>query len=127
MGLISARRDEPRRRYQRFAPPRTDVCCIRHGFWPPLIAGKNVALHLKDLSLGGAQIIACKELHPGEKTELRMEFPGFPAPLVAEADVRWCRRDTLSLAPRWRAGLTFKRLSPEQEANLEAIDRTYLG
>jgi hypothetical protein len=47
--------------------------------------------------------------------------------VTAEADVRWCRRDTLSLEPRWIAGLTFKRLEPAQDAHLREVDRTYLG
>jgi hypothetical protein len=44
-----------------------------------------------------------------------------------EADVRWCRRDTLSLAPKWNAGLTIKRISAANESRLADVDRTYLG
>jgi len=127
MGSISTVRDEPRRRHKRFSPPGTGVACIPRGFWTGWLRKKNVALHLKDVSLGGAQIVACEELRLGEKTTLRMEFPGFPEPVDAEADVRWCRRDTLSLAPRWLAGLTFKHLAPAHEVHLREVDRTYLG
>jgi hypothetical protein len=87
----------------------------------------NVAVHLKDVSLGGAQIVSDRDLRPGLKTDLTFTFPGFPHPVAAEADVRWCRRDTVSLTPRWSAGLTFKRLAPGDEAHLEEVDRTFLG
>ena len=125
--MISARIDEPRRRYKRFEPPRADVTCRPQQSWFDRLLKKNVALRLKDISLGGVQIIATRELRLGEKTELSLSFPGFPDTIVAEADVRWCRRDTLSLAPQWRAGLTFKRIAPTHEAALLEVDRTYLG
>jgi hypothetical protein len=117
---------EPRRKHKRFAPPRTLVVCVPRGFWSSLLR-QNVALQVRDLSLGGAQIVAARALRPGVKTDLTLSFPGFPRPVAAEADVRWCRRDTLSLEPRWNAGLTFKRLAPEHEAQLREVDRTYLG
>jgi hypothetical protein len=118
--------DEPRRRHKRFVPPRTGVVCIPRSFWASLV-GKNVALHLKNVSLGGVQVVLDRELRTGVKIDLTMTFPGFPDPVAAEADVRWCRRDTLSLEPRWNAGLTFKRIAPEQEAHLREVDRTFLG
>lgn len=121
------RSDEPRRRYKRFAPPRTRVTCVPHGFWRSLGRKKNVALHLKDVSLGGAQIIAGRRLRPGTATDLTLAFPGFIHPVQAVADVRWCQRDTLSLAPRWMAGLTFKHLAPGHEGFLEEVDRTFVG
>jgi hypothetical protein len=127
MNVQSHRNDEPRRRDKRFTPPKSDVLCIPRGFWTSVIRRKNVALHLKDVSLGGVQIVCNEELHPGLKTDLTMTFAGFYHPVAAEADVRWCRRDTLSLAPRWIAGLTFKRIAPDHEANLKEVDRTYLG
>lgn len=125
--MISARTDEPRRRYKRFEPPRAEVTCRPQQSWFDRLLKKNIALRLKDVSLGGVQIVATRELRLGEKTELRLNFPGFPDAIVAEADVRWCRRDTLSLAPQWRAGLTFKRLAPSHEAALLEVDRTYVS
>lgn len=118
--------DEPRRRHKRFVPPRTEVVCIPRGLWSSLVR-TNVALQLKNVSLGGVQVVLDRELRTGVKIDLTMTFPGFPDPVAAEADVRWCRRDTLSLQPRWIAGLTFKRLEPRQEAHLREVDRTYLG
>lgn len=123
----SRRTDEPRRKHKRFLPPRSEVVCIPRGFWPSLLLKKNVAVRLKDVSLGGVQIVLLRELRPGVKTDLTIKFPGFPRPVEAEADIRWCRRDTFSLEPRWNAGLTFKRLAPNDEAHLREVDRTYLG
>jgi hypothetical protein len=127
MSLQFRQDDEPRRRDKRFAPPRTEVVCVPRGFWTSVVRKKNVALHLRDVSLGGAQIVSSEKLPLGLKTDLTMTFAGFYQPVAAEADVRWCRRDTLSLTPRWIAGLTFKRLASDHEANLKEVDRTYLG
>jgi len=118
---------EPRRRHKRFHPPRAQVSCVPRGFWTSLIRKTNVALALKDLSLGGAQIIADRPLKPGARTDLTFWFAGFPDPVRMEADVRWCRRNTLSLSPKWNAGLTIKRISPVDESRLADVDRTYLG
>lgn len=126
MSVDFQRSAEPRRKHKRFKPPRTVVVCVPRGFWSALLH-RNVALQVRDVSLGGAQIVAAQALRPGVKTDLTLQFPGFPRPVAAEADVRWCRRDTLSLEPRWNAGLTFKRLAPEHEEQLKDVDRTYLG
>ena len=117
---------EPRRKHKRFAAPRTEITCIPRSFWAAIFM-KNIAVRVKDVSLGGAQIVASKPLRTGVKTDLVLAFPGFRSPVAAEADVRWCRRDTLSLEPRWNAGLTFKRLAPQDEVQLREVDRIYLG
>jgi hypothetical protein len=121
------RTSEPRRRHKRFHPPRAEVSCVPRGFWTSILRTLNVAIGLRDVSLGGAQIVADRPLKPGLKTDVTFRFSGFPDPVQVEADVRWCRRDTLSLAPKWNAGLTIKRMSPTDETRLAAVDRTYLG
>ena len=121
------RTPEPRRRYKRFRPPRAEVVCVPRGFWSALRRRKNVALFLKDVSLGGAQIVADRPLKLGAKTDLTLRVAGFPDPVELEADVRWCRRDTLSVTPKWMAGLTIKHMAPAHESRLADIDRTYLG
>lgn len=126
MSELLRRTGEPRRRNKRFAPPRAQVHVTPRGFWSGVLK-RNVALQLKDVSLGGIQIVSDRALKPGLKTDLVLRFPGFLHPVVVEADVRWCRRDTLSLPPRWNAGLTFKRISSRDEAHLQEVDRTYLG
>ena len=117
---------EPRRRHKRFTPPKADILCVPRGIWT-LLRRKNVASHLKDVSLGGLQIITQEPLRAGHKVDVTIQFAGFPDPVVMEADVRWCRRDTLSLKPKWTAGLTIKRLAPQHETRLRDVDRTYLG
>jgi hypothetical protein len=59
--------------------------------------------------------------------DLRLEIPATRTEISAEAQVRWCQRDTLSLEPRWNVGLTFKRMSPEDDDRLKALDRYYLA
>ncbi|HLY11560.1 MAG TPA: PilZ domain-containing protein [Planctomycetota bacterium] len=120
------RSSEPRRRHKRFRPPRAQVSCVPRGFWTSLLRKTNVALGLKDLSLGGAQIVADRPLKLGAKTDVTLWFPGVPYPVELEADVRWCKRDTLSLHPKWTAGLTIKHLSAADETRLADLDRTYL-
>jgi hypothetical protein len=118
---------EPRRRHKRYSPPRAGVVCVPRGLWTSLLRKKNVASHLKDMSLGGLQIIAAEPLRPGHKVDVTLQFAGFPDPIVLEAAVRWCRRDTLSLKPKWNAGLSIRRLAPQQETRLKDIDRSVLG
>jgi hypothetical protein len=121
------RTSEPRRRHKRFRPPRVQVTCVPRGFWTSLLRRLNVAITVRDISMGGAQIVTDRPLKPGIKTDLFLQFAGFPDPVEMEADVRWCRRDTLSLAPKWNAGLTIKHISPANETRLADVDRTYLG
>jgi hypothetical protein len=71
--------------------------------------------------------VADRPLKPGRTAELSFQFAGFPDPVRMEAAVRWCHRDTLSLAPKWRAGLTIRHISPAHESRLAEVDRTYLG
>lgn len=127
MSELLRRTSEPRRRHKRFAPLQAEVTCTPRDFWAAVGLRRNVAIQLRDVSLGGVQIVVDRELKPGLKTDLLLVFPGFFHPVAVEADVRWCRRDTISLAPRWTAGLTFKRLTTQDEANLVEVDRTYLG
>ncbi len=117
---------EPRRRHKRFTPPRAGIVCVPRGIWT-LLRRRNVASHLKDVSLGGLQIVTQEPLRTGHKLDVTITFAGFPDPVVMEADVRWCRRDTLSLKPKWNAGLTIKHLAPQHETRLRDVDRTYLG
>jgi len=99
---------------------------VPRGLWT-LLRRKNVAIHLKDVSLGGIQIVAQEPLRAGHKIDVTLHFAGFPDPVVMEADVRWCRRDTLSLKPKWTAGLTIKQLAPQHESRLRDVDRIYRG
>jgi hypothetical protein len=134
LSFLGGRRDpappppvEPQRRFKRFYPKDARVSCEPLGLAQLLGIRREVALHLKDLSQGGAQVVCSRRLAPGRRVNLRLEIPAARTALSAEAQVRWCRRDTLSLESRWNAGLIFKRMSPEDEDTLKALDRFHLG
>src|SRR6185295_17755105 len=99
---------EPQRRHPRFAPEQVDIVCLPRGILRKLGVKSNSARSLKNVSLGGAQIVVAEKLKPGELVDLTLQFR-YPATTVAaEGVVRWCRRDTLSLEPRWLVGVVFK-------------------
>jgi len=122
-----ARTREPRRRFKRFAPGHARVACAPRSFWNILGIRTNPALRLQDLSRGGAQIVCSRRLKPGRTVDLTLSVDPPRVTVVAEAAVRWCRRDTRSLESRWLAGLVFQRIRPEQEEQLKALDALYLG
>lgn len=116
---------EPVRRHKRFAPEAGEVTCIPRGFWHALGFRKNVAHQLKDLSLGGAQIVSRKRIRPGRRIDLMMDFRNPRAIIRAQGVVRWCRRDTMTLESRWYVGVGFTRLTPEDDEHLRAIARHF--
>lgn len=87
-----------------------------------------MAHKIKNLSVGGAQIVAVKELRPGQRVCLRLEFRKPRSFRVeAEGEVRWCRRDTRSVEPRWLAGILFVHVSLQDEGLLLEVARSFLG
>jgi c-di-GMP-binding flagellar brake protein YcgR len=118
--------DEPQRRHKRFLPQEVDLVCLPRGFWRRLGFGTNIARHLKDLSLGGAQIVSSTRLKPGRKVDLRLKFRKPACVIQARGEVRWCKRDTLSVEPRWYMGVTFRRIAPGSNQDLEAVARYFL-
>jgi hypothetical protein len=44
----------------------------------------------------------------------------------AEGIVRWCRRDTLSLEPRWVVGVVFKRMGPDSGGRLRTVEAVFV-
>jgi hypothetical protein len=117
---------EPRRRHKRFAPPaQVEISCFPRGFWRALGFRENAARRIKDLSLGGAQIVCARRLRAGSSVDLRLEFGRPRIVVVAEGEIRWCRRDTLSLEPRWEAGVVFKRLTARDDEVLRSIAQDY--
>jgi hypothetical protein len=87
----------------------------------------NPALALRDLSLSGGQILSSQKLKPGQHVDLKIDCATPYATIQAEAEVCWCQRDTLSLVPRWHAGLEFKRVGEPGQRALRNLDRFYLG
>jgi len=117
---------EPQRRHKRFVPEKVDIVCLPHGLLRKLGVKSNSARALRDLSLGGAQIISTERLRPGEPVDLTLKFR-YPATEVrAEGIVRWCRRDTLSLEPRWNVGVIFKRIDSDSDGRLRTVEAVFI-
>lgn len=117
---------EPQRRHPRFAPEQVDIVCLPRGFLRKLGVKSNSARSLKNVSLGGAQIVCSQKLKAGELVDLTLQFR-YPATTVAaEGVVRWCRRDTLSLEPRWLVGVVFKRMAPDADGRLKTVEAVFI-
>ena len=117
---------EPNRRHKRFMPEKVDIVCLPPGFLSKLGMRSNISKALKDLSMGGAQIVSTEKLDAGERVDLLLKF-AFPKTSVrAAAVVRWCRRDTLAREPRWIVGVVFKELDPGTQSRLRTVEAVYI-
>jgi PilZ domain-containing protein len=118
--------EEPQRRHKRFVPEKVDIVCLPPGFLSKLGMKSNSAKALKNLSLGGAQIVSTEKLETGDRVDLLLKF-AFPKTSVRAAGVvRWCRRDTLSLEPRWVIGVKFKELDPTTHSRLRTVEAVFI-
>lgn len=118
--------EEPQRRHPRFTPEQVEIVCLPRGILRKLGVKSNSARSLKNVSLGGAQIVTSEKLKPGELVDLTLQFR-YPATTVAaEGIVRWCRRDTLSLEPRWLVGVVFKRMGPDSGGRLRTVEAVFI-
>jgi Tfp pilus assembly protein PilZ len=118
---------DPQRHHPRFAPEEVELLCFPEGLLRALGLAKNAGRRLKDLSRAGAQIICSQKLDPGQRVTLRLEFKKEKMTIDAQGEVRWCRRDTTSLEPRYFAGVLFGDLPPGSEKSLRAIERAFIG
>jgi len=117
---------EPNRRHKRFMPEKVDIVCLPPGFLSKLGMKANTAKALKNLSMGGAQILSTEKLETGDRVDLLLKF-AFPKTSVrAAAIVRWCRRDTLSLEPRWNVGVVFKEMDPATQSRLRTVEAVFI-
>ena len=117
---------EPNRRHKRFVPDKCDIVCLPPGFLSKLGMKANTAKALRNLSMGGAQIVSTEKLATGERVDLLLKFP-FPKTSVrAAAIVRWCKRDTLSLEPRWNVGVVFKDLDATTNSRLRTVEAVFI-
>jgi hypothetical protein len=117
---------EPNRRHKRFVPDTAEIVCLPPGFLSKLGMKSNAAKALKNLSLGGAQILSTEKLEKGDRVDLLLKF-AFPKTSVRAAGiVRWCRRDTLSLEPRWNVGVLFKELDPATHSRLRTVEAVFI-
>jgi hypothetical protein len=118
---------EPQRRWKRFSPRVASLSCDPHDLRRMLGFKSNPALSLRDLSRGGARIVTSRKLKKGSRADLALELPSVSGALLIETQVRWCRRDTLSLEPRWNTGLVFIRMSKEDEGRLKHAEQFHTG
>lgn len=117
---------EPNRRHKRFVPEKVDIVCLPPGFLSKLGMKSNTAKALKNLSMGGAQILSTEKLEKGDRVDLLLKF-AFPKTSVrAAAIVRWCKRDTLSLDPRWNVGVVFKEMDPATQSRLRTVEAVFI-
>jgi len=121
-----ARNGEPQRRHKRFVPEKVDIVCLPPGLLTKLGVKANSAKGLKNLSLGGAQIVSAEKLKPGDRVDLMLQF-NFPKTTIRAAGVvRWCRRDTLSLEPRWNVGVVFKDMDSNSHGRLRTVEAVFI-
>jgi hypothetical protein len=118
---------DPNRRHRRFAPRNVDPLVNPDGLLAAIGLKHNAARAIKDMSQGGLQIVSGEYLKPGRKVNLRLDFKVTRSVIEAEGVVRWCRRDTLSLAPRWYAGILFKRMASKSDSELRRLESYFLG
>lgn len=116
---------EPQRRTPRFVPEKVDIVCLPRGLLTRLGVKSNAAKSLKNLSLGGAQIVSNQKLTVGDPVDLLLSFD-FPKTSVrAVGVVRWCRRDTLALEPRWNVGVVFQSLDSGSHGRLQTVEAVF--
>lgn len=117
---------EPQRRHKRFAPEKVDIVCLPPGLLRKLGVKTNAAKGLKNLSLGGAQIVSSEKLNIGDRVDLMLSFRYPKTTVRAAGVVRWCRRDTLSLEPRWNVGVVFKEMDASAHGRLRTVEAVFL-
>jgi hypothetical protein len=117
---------EPQRRHPRFTPEKVDIVCLPRGLLRKLGVKSNSAKGLRNLSLGGAQIVSSQKLSPGERVDLTLQFRYPATTVIAEGVVRWCRRDTLSLEPRWNVGVVFRQMDPGSDGRLKTVEAVFI-
>lgn len=126
-GTPPPRRKDLQRRYRRFVPTEVETDLQEQGLLARIGMKQNPALAVRDLSQGGLSVVCGEQLKPGKAVKVRLEFRITRSVIEAEGVVRWCRRDTLSLAPRWIVGIVFKKMPPRSDTELRRLERYFLG
>jgi hypothetical protein len=124
--IPKAKNDEPQRRHKRFTPEKVDIVCLPPGLLSKLGVKSNTAKGLKNLSLGGAQIVSSEKLKTGDRVDLMLQFRYPKTTVQAVGVVRWCQRDTLSLEPRWNVGVVFKHMDQNSSGRLQTVEAVFI-
>ena len=118
---------DPRRHHKRFKPANTSIVCMpKEGLMRKLGFKPNTAQALLDLSLSGAQVLCDRKLELREVYDLEIVLGDGKTTINTEGTVCWCRRDTLSLKPRWNVGLRFGRLDEDAKRNLLEVQQLHV-
>jgi hypothetical protein len=117
--------EEPNRRHKRFVPDKVELVCLPPGILSKIGVRSNAAKALKDLSLGGAQIVSSEKYKTGDRIDLMLTFAFPKTSLRATGVVKWCRRDTISLEPRWNVGVVFKDMDPSAQSRLRTVEAVF--
>ena len=118
---------DPRRHHRRFKPEKTTVVAMpKGGFWRKLGFKPNTAHSLLDLSMGGAQIVSTKKLKTRQVLDVEIILSDGKTTIATEAVVCWCRRDTLSLKPKWNVGLRFAKLDEDSKRSLTEVQQIHV-
>jgi hypothetical protein len=118
---------DPNRRHKRFQPERAEVTLLPRDLLRSLGFKRNSGKRVKDVSLGGAQIVSVRPLKPGAKVDLTIQFLYPQVSVSAAGVVRWCRRDTMSVEKRWFVGVVFKDLDPRSDLALKNAEDVFLS
>jgi hypothetical protein len=121
-----SKKEEPQRRHKRFTPEKVDIVCIPPGLLTKLGVKSNTAKGLKNLSLGGAQIVSSEKLKAGDRVNLMLQFRYPKTTVAAVGVVRWCQRDTMSLEPRWNVGVVFKHMDSDSHGHLQTVEAVFI-
>lgn len=115
--------DGERRQMKRRLLETSKVHCVATGLFSLLGMSTNIGLALSDLSEGGCQIVTNKKLDDGAKVKIKLSFQNPTVEINGAGEVRWCKRDTLSLEPRYATGIVFAGLPNAEEGRLMMVLR----
>jgi hypothetical protein len=122
VGLPTTRADDKRQQKRRLLET-SQVRCAVAGLFNALGMSPNLATGLLDLSEGGCQVMATKKLEAGAKVRLTLAFQNPTVEINASGEVRWAKCDTLSLEPKYTTGISFGKLSHDEEGRLMMVLR----
>jgi hypothetical protein len=115
---------DPKRRHARFPVKNVaETECAPSTWLSALGFSANVSAGVRDLSHGGIRLSVDRKMRIHQRVSLKLVFKIPNTTVEAEGVVRWCRRDTLSLTPKWDVGIVFRNV--KDEMSLLRVERTF--
>lgn len=119
------RKVDPNRRHKRFPVAEVvEAACVPES-WLSALGWGRLDASVRDLSNGGIRLQVGRKMEIGERLNLKLVFRVPNTVIEAQGMVRWCRRDTLSLKPRWDVGIVFRRVADEMA--LRRVEKHFNG